>query len=74
MDFDYVTNCRKELVEDAVDIERGANIVVKGGKYVMPIGKKLLPVMKDRTRSSASVLRGQQVRDVDQGQLCSPHA
>jgi hypothetical protein len=53
IDSDYVTNCRKELVENTVDIERGANIVV---------------------RSSDPVVRGQQVRDVDQGRLCSPPA
>ncbi|MFF3412762.1 hypothetical protein ACFYW8_42865 [Streptomyces sp. NPDC002742] len=70
----YVTNCCKELVENTVDIERGVNIVVKDGKYVTSTGKKLFLVMKDTTRNSASVLRGQQVRDVDQGWLCShPH-
>ncbi|MET8102224.1 hypothetical protein ABZV29_38220 [Streptomyces sp. NPDC005236] len=47
-------------MENTVDIERGVNIVVKGGKYVTFTGKKLSLVMKDRTRSSASVLRGQQ--------------
>jgi hypothetical protein len=61
-------------VENTVDIERGVNIVVKDGKYVTSTGKKLFLVMKDTTRNSASVLRGQQVRDVDQGWLCShPH-
>jgi len=52
MDFDYVTNCRKELVEKTVDIERSANIVVKGGKYVMFIGKEVLRGMEGMTRSS----------------------
>ncbi|MDX3698053.1 hypothetical protein PV726_49555 [Streptomyces europaeiscabiei] len=74
MDSDYVTNCRKELVVNTVGIERGADIVVRGGKYVMFIGKKLLPVMKDKeeelglsfTRSGGSRRRS--------GSLCSPHA
>ncbi|MEU8977642.1 hypothetical protein [Streptomyces sp. NPDC048309] len=74
MDSDYVTNCPKELMENTADIERGTSIVVTGGKYVMFIGKGVLRGMKGRTRSSASVLRGQQVRDVDQGRFCSPHA
>ncbi|MFF2520398.1 hypothetical protein [Streptomyces sp. NPDC058086] len=56
MDFDYVTKYQKEQVENTADIERGADILVKGGKYknhVVFIGKELLVVRKDRARSLA---------------------
>jgi len=51
MGSDYVTNCRKELVESTVDIERAVNI----GKYVT--GKKLLPVLKDKVEEHPSFTR-----------------
>ncbi|MFE2671064.1 hypothetical protein [Streptomyces mirabilis] len=63
----YVTNCRKEPVENAADIERGVRIMHKGDKFGTYIGEKLLLAMKDTTWSADSVFRGQrQVRGVDQ--------
>ncbi|AVH54623.1 MULTISPECIES: hypothetical protein [Streptomyces] len=49
---DYVTNCRKGPAENTADIERDVRIMVPGGKFGTYIGEKLLPVMKDRTRSA----------------------
>jgi len=54
----------------SADIERDMRIMVKGGKFGTYIEEKLLLVLKDKTRSEDSVLRGQQqVRGVDQGAL-----
>ncbi|QIY92943.1 hypothetical protein HEP87_56170 [Streptomyces sp. S1D4-11] len=59
----YVTDCRKELVENTADIERGVRIMHKGDKFGTCIREKLLLVMKDRTWSADSIFRGQrQVR------------
>lgn len=60
MGSDYVAKCRKELVESTVDIECAVNIGVKGGKggkYVIFIGKKLLPVLKDKAEEHPSFTR-----------------